>query len=567
MAQSNTEEATPSPSERKSAGSHTGPKAISHAELAHEPTASVVTLSQATHAKTSKISAGAKISGAATVAVTPVNAALPPRGSQLLASDPIELDDSALSRAIALLKRMVAPLFDSLSAMSPGSARSVGRALGASAFTATSLAASFSAADGHAVALAVAAIACGALLAMREALRRPAHRRSTAQRHAWRVERIAPETEQTALVAFALWMGGFALWQLSPLATAAPQIETAILVGGVAGALAVLVSGRTFCWLVSEAHRRGGVRERVLVIGDIATAARAKAVLEREYPGLMQVVMSKPVLPGPAEGRDLSEIVERKGITLIVHASEAPVDSDLDHLFARYGCADADVALLDTTAWRRNQPSLIRRIDRPTLSQRIWKRAFDIAGASVLLVVLSPALIAIGAGVALSSPGGVFFRQEREGKNGKTFRIFKFRTMFADKCDPDAKVQTVEGDARVTRIGDFLRRTSLDEIPQLLNILRGDMSFIGPRPHAPGMLTDGQRSDEIVTGYSRRQLVKPGLTGLAQVSGHRGPVYEPSMLQDRVQQDFEYIERFSWWLDCEIALRTPLTILRAENAR
>ena len=122
------------------------------------------------------------------------------------------------------------------------------------------------------------------------------------------------------------------------------------------------------------------------------------------------------------------------------------------------------------------------------------------------------------------------------------------------------------GDPRVTRIGRFLRRASLDELPQILNVLRGEMSLVGPRPHAPGTRAGGRRFDEVVANYAARHRVKPGLTGLAQVRGLRGPTPNEVLLLQRVEADLEYIAHWSPWLDLLILLRTPLVVLRARNA-
>ena len=187
-----------------------------------------------------------------------------------------------------------------------------------------------------------------------------------------------------------------------------------------------------------------------------------------------------------------------------------------------------------------------------------------IAGAALLAAALPMLLIALA--IRLDSPGPVLFRQRRIGFNDRPFEVFKFRTMFADVADHDARRQVLAGDPRVTRVGRILRRTSLDELPQLFNVLRGEMSVVGPRPHAPGTRAGTRRFDEVVANYASRHRVKPGLTGLAQVRGLRGPTPAEEMLLKRVEADLEYIARWSPWLDILILLRTPLVVLRARNA-
>ncbi len=186
------------------------------------------------------------------------------------------------------------------------------------------------------------------------------------------------------------------------------------------------------------------------------------------------------------------------------------------------------------------------------------KRLMDIAGAAFGLLLLAPLLLAVAAIIKLTSKGPVFFRQERTGLDNKPFQIFKFRSMYTDRCDRSGVAQTVEDDPRITPIGRIIRKTSIDELPQLLNVLIGDMSLVGPRPHVPGMLAAGMRYEELVPGYERRHAMRPGITGLAQANGLRGPTteVEPSVM--RVVRDIEYIRSFSIWLDIRILVRTVI---------
>jgi lipopolysaccharide/colanic/teichoic acid biosynthesis glycosyltransferase len=194
------------------------------------------------------------------------------------------------------------------------------------------------------------------------------------------------------------------------------------------------------------------------------------------------------------------------------------------------------------------------------------KTCLDYLLAGTALAVAAVPMLLIAIAIRLDSPGPVLFRQRRIGFNDRPFQVFKFRTMFADAADHDARRQVLAGDPRVTRIGRLLRRTSLDELPQLFNVLRGEMSVVGPRPHAPGTRAGSRRFDEVVANYAARHRVKPGLTGLAQVRGLRGPTPDEEMLLRRVESDLEYIARWSPWLDLQIILRTPLVVLRARNA-
>jgi len=194
------------------------------------------------------------------------------------------------------------------------------------------------------------------------------------------------------------------------------------------------------------------------------------------------------------------------------------------------------------------------------------KRLVDIAGAAFGLILLSPLLIAVAAIIKLTSVGPVFFRQERTGLNNTSFQIFKFRSMYTDRCDLSGVAQTVADDPRVTPIGRIIRKTNIDELPQLINVLLGDMSLVGPRPHVPGMLAAGVRYEELVLGYERRHAMRPGITGLAQANGLRGPTIEVEPSVMRVVCDIEYIRNFSIWLDIRILFRTLINeVLRGRG--
>lgn len=194
--------------------------------------------------------------------------------------------------------------------------------------------------------------------------------------------------------------------------------------------------------------------------------------------------------------------------------------------------------------------------------EHIIKRAVDLIGAGVVLLLLFPLLALVSIAIKLDSSGPVLFRQQRLGFNGRTFNIRKFRTMSVLE-DGLLVVQARANDSRVTRVGRWLRRTSVDELPQLLNVLDGSMSLVGPRPHA---VAHDNRFDKLVRNYGFRQRVKPGLTGWAQINGYRGETPTTDPIQRRVEYDLWYIENWSLKLDLTILLQTPFEILRGTNA-
>lgn len=186
--------------------------------------------------------------------------------------------------------------------------------------------------------------------------------------------------------------------------------------------------------------------------------------------------------------------------------------------------------------------------------------------ALIAIIIVSPLLLLCAVAVKLDSPGPVFFRQPREGFNNKPFRVFKFRSMFINHAQLDGVVQARRGDPRVTRIGRIMRATSLDELPQLFNVLQGDMSLVGPRPHAPSTRAGGRLFSDVVWSYAARHKVKPGITGWAQVCGWRGETDTEEKLVRRFEHDLYYIENWSVWFDFYIMVRTVGVLLAPKNA-
>jgi Undecaprenyl-phosphate glucose phosphotransferase len=197
-----------------------------------------------------------------------------------------------------------------------------------------------------------------------------------------------------------------------------------------------------------------------------------------------------------------------------------------------------------------------------TLKDRTLKRAFDIAAASAMLVLAAPFLLLVAALIKLDSPGPALFRQRRHGFNQSEFRVFKFRSM---TTQDDGRIvrQATKNDARITRIGRYLRRFNIDEVPQLLNVIAGDMSLVGPRPHA---LTHNDQYEEQIRLYARRHNVKPGITGWAQVNGYRGETRTLRDMQRRVEHDFHYIDNWSLFFDLKILLLTVFSPKTYRNA-
>ncbi|PDH64996.1 MAG: sugar transferase [Sphingomonadaceae bacterium MED-G03] len=202
------------------------------------------------------------------------------------------------------------------------------------------------------------------------------------------------------------------------------------------------------------------------------------------------------------------------------------------------------------------QPTIIVAGGPLQFRDRLIKRLFDLVVAAVAIILLSPVLIGAALAVRLTSPGPALFRQPRIGKDARPFAIYKFRSMRTEASDHQAATLTRRDDDRVTPVGAFLRRTSIDELPQLFNVLKGDMSIVGPRPHAAAAKAGDSLYWEVDARYWARHCIKPGMTGLAQVRGHRGSTDHHQDLIDRLQSDLEYVSDWSIWRDLRIIVAT-----------
>ncbi len=210
---------------------------------------------------------------------------------------------------------------------------------------------------------------------------------------------------------------------------------------------------------------------------------------------------------------------------------------------------------------------LMQMGSRPLTERQILaKRMEDLTLGALITLAVAPVLLLIALLIRLESPGPVFFRQKRHGFNDTLFEIFKFRTMYVEQGDASGRERTVRGDPRVTPLGRFLRRWSLDELPQLLNVLKGDMSLIGPRPHPVGMLAEKDDYRDVVQNYAARHRVKPGITGWAQVNGYRGAAETKEVARLRVEHDLEYIDRWSLLFDFRILVMTAVSVAAGTEA-
>lgn len=327
--------------------------------------------------------------------------------------------------------------------------------------------------------------------------------------------------------------------------------------------------------------RRGLARHRFpgrnsLLISEDATSSGFVATLRTHGYELKQQFVLDAGRPEPTVDDDISQIASY--LRDSPEIEEVLVTAELDHcsklikrlaplrdlpITVTYVPCGPGSKILARPSHRLGEAMCIELQRKPLNALELaFKRSIDIAAAAAALILLSPLLVLIAAAIKLDSEGPVLFRQRRRGFNGQQFSIVKFRTMTVLE-DGKSILQATPDDRRITRLGKLLRRVSIDELPQLWNVLNGSMSLVGPRPHA---LAHDNEFDKIVSHYAVRNHVKPGLTGWAQVHGCRGPTPTIADVKRRVDLDLWYIDNWSFQLDCLIIFRTIFEVVRGRNA-
>ena len=324
------------------------------------------------------------------------------------------------------------------------------------------------------------------------------------------------------------------------------------------------------------AKRFGG--ERIAVVGTGTEAEWLRSTLRRaRSPGIELVRPSRRAVGTDAIVAELIERGRRGEIDRVVLALSGLANENMRQIAHTLKALQIEVASLYPMlgAGTPQHTTEIAEIPLFLVTRRpqwgyggLSKQVMDRCLALALLVWMIPLLLLIALAVRLDSPGPVLFRQRRHGLNGTEFDIYKFRTMrWQGHGAGSGATQTGRNDCRVTRIGAFLRKSSLDEVPQLLNVLNGTMSVVGPRPHPTVMRTEERLGDEITPDYPHRHRVKPGITGWAQINGLRGATETAEQLRQRIEHDNYYIENWSPWFDLRILALTPASLLlRRTNA-
>jgi Undecaprenyl-phosphate glucose phosphotransferase len=366
---------------------------------------------------------------------------------------------------------------------------------------------------------------------------------------------------------------------------ARPQVLGTMSIWMLTSVAALLVVGSVGNYAVTHPSVTHRMARKVAVIGHDGSASRVADVFTRQMEEpfrLLGVFSDEPPRPGdvPVTGSvdELIEMSREAAIDDIVIA--LPPDRDAPETVAqlrwRLSSVAVEVYIMPHLAQREDVglpvetfgPLALMVVQRRPLThaQAISKRLMDQCLGLVLLVLLLPVLVAVAAAVKLDSPGPILFRQPRLGFNDRPFTVLKFRSMYANATDLMAARQTSRRDPRVTRVGKWLRKLSLDELPQLFNVLSGDMSLVGPRPHAPHTRAGGQLLKDAMAEYVIRHQVRPGITGWAQVNGARGELVTMDDLRRRVTYDLEYIEKWSLWFDLRIITMTILREVFSKHA-
>jgi Undecaprenyl-phosphate glucose phosphotransferase len=320
----------------------------------------------------------------------------------------------------------------------------------------------------------------------------------------------------------------------------------------------------------------GAISERVLrdLAADPASDVRICGVFDDR--GDARMTRSVAGYPHLGNSSDLVQFGREKNIDLLIVALPMMAEGRLKCLLAKLGVLPVDIRLAGRASEVRLRPRAYSYIgavpfldlhDKPIAGwSNIAKSVFDKTVAALAVIVLSPVMLAVAAAIKLDSKGPVLFRQKRYGFNNELIEILKFRSMYSSETDAAANRLVTKSDPRVTKIGRVLRKSSLDELPQLFNVLAGTLSLVGPRPHAVQAKAANALYPDVVDGYFGRHKVKPGITGWAQINGWRGETDTEEKIQKRVEYDMDYIENWSLAFDLYILARTPFALLNTNNA-
>ncbi|CDM57162.1 MULTISPECIES: undecaprenyl-phosphate glucose phosphotransferase [Rhizobium] len=356
----------------------------------------------------------------------------------------------------------------------------------------------------------------------------------------------------------------------------------------VTGAIFLLAARFLIAYGIRNWSRNGIMERRAVIVGGGEPAKNLIRVLEQQADNDIRICgifddrgeKRSPIMvagyPKLGTVAELVEFVRITRIDMLIISLPLSAEARILQLLKKLWVLPVDIRLAAHANRLRFRPRAYSRIGSVPMLDifnkpiRDWdsvaKRCFDIFFTLLSLALLWPVMLATAIAIKLTSKGPVFFMQNRHGFNNEIINIFKFRSMYADKGDPTGRAAVTKGDPRVTPVGRFIRKSSIDELPQLFNVLKGDLSLVGPRPHAILAQARDRAFGDVVEGYFARHRVKPGVTGWAQINGWRGEVDHDDKIKFRTAYDLYYIENWSLWFDLKILFLTPFRLFNTENA-
>ncbi|PDT11642.1 undecaprenyl-phosphate glucose phosphotransferase [Rhizobium sp. M1] len=395
--------------------------------------------------------------------------------------------------------------------------------------------------------------------------------------------RLMPRILAAWTIALVLTIGLFAL-----VRGAAWAMTEAYLSWFAAGAL--FLAGERFlvAYGIRNWARNGIMERRAVIVGGGEPAKELIRILEQQADNDIRICgifddrgeKRSPIMvagyPKLGTVAELVEFVRLTRIDMLIIALPLSAEARIFDLLKKLWILPVDIRLAAHANRLRFRPRAYSHVGSVPMLDifkkpiRDWdsvaKRGFDIFFTVVALALLWPLMLVTAAAIKATSEGPVFFMQKRHGFNNEIINVFKFRSMYTNMADPTGKAAVTKGDPRVTRVGRFIRKTSIDELPQLFNVLRGELSLVGPRPHAVLAQARDRAFGDVVEGYFARHRVKPGVTGWAQINGWRGEVDNDEKIKFRTAYDLYYIENWSLWFDLKILFLTPIRLLNTENA-
>ncbi|RWC02297.1 MULTISPECIES: undecaprenyl-phosphate glucose phosphotransferase [unclassified Mesorhizobium] len=387
-----------------------------------------------------------------------------------------------------------------------------------------------------------------------------------------------------------VWAGTFALMALTAFAVKMSQDYSRLVFGTwfVVGFMLIFGLRLLMSKLIRRWARDGRMERRAVIVGGGTTAEVLIRSVEKQPYNDIRICgifddrgdkRSPPLVAGYPKLGTVSELIEFARIAridMLIVSLPLTAETRVLQLLKKLWVLPVDIRLSahsNALQFRPRAYSYIGSVpmldifDRPINDwDSVAKRAFDIVFSIIGIIVFSPVMLATAIAIKLDSKGPVLFHQKRHGFNNEIIEVYKFRSMYTDKADPTAKQTVTRNDPRVTRVGRFIRKTSIDELPQFFNSLFGSLSLVGPRPHAIAAQSHNLLYNEVVDGYFARHKVKPGVTGWAQINGWRGEMDTNEKIRMRTEYDLYYIENWSLLFDLRILFLTPIRLLNTENA-